>query len=147
MKRTHALVAAALLSLAGCVSSGVEVVPSTRPVRAGEYQSLGPASGTSVGGYFYVLSFIPIHFGELDLAGHARNEALKSVPGADALVNAVMDRTLYFIPIPLLHVLMTITDVEGEAVKVQGPAEPPAVPTSQTPPRTPPPPPPPPGGR
>jgi hypothetical protein len=137
----RALLLAATLTLAGCISSGVEVVPSTKPVRPGEYQVLGPAEGTSVAGYFYVLSFIPIHFGELDVAGHAKGEALRSVPGSDALVDAVMDRALYFIPIPLFHILMTITTVEGTAVKTPaGPDLPPAAASTAPPPKTPPPP-------
>lgn len=124
-RRAPWALALALAATAGCTVSGAEVIASTRPMKAGEGEVLGKATGTSWAGYVYVLNFIPIHFGDHDCAGRARDAALEGQPGADALRDAVMDQTVVLLPIPLLHVILTITDVEGDAVKT-APARPPA---------------------
>lgn len=105
--------------LAGCTSAGVAVTDSTRPVRAGEYEPLGKTAGSSWAGYMYILNFIPIHFGEHDCAGAARDDALEKAPGSDALVDVVADRMIVVLPIPIVHVILTITDVEGQAIKTK----------------------------
>ncbi|MCO5170353.1 MAG: hypothetical protein M9894_28790 [Planctomycetes bacterium] len=110
---------------AGCRTAGVAVLGSTRPMRPGGYEVKGDAKGTSWSGYFYVLHLIPIHFGPVDPAGRARDAALEDFPGADAMVDVVMDRMMVFLPIPIVHVVLTITDVEGQAVRAL-PEPPPA---------------------
>lgn len=118
-------VAAAGALMGGCRTSGVSVIGSTRPLRPGGFEVLGDAKGTSWSGYFYVLHLIPIHFGPLDPAGRARDVALEDHAGADALVDVVMDRTMVFLPIPVVHVVLTVTDVEARAVRTL-PEPPPA---------------------
>jgi hypothetical protein len=106
--------------LAGCSSSGtlgIIAKPMADPgglIKAGRsYQELGYVEGQKC--RHFILAVIP--FGEGDLA-HAVDEALAQ-KGADAIINANVETSLYgFIPIYNVY-SFTCTTVKGIAIKFQ----------------------------
>jgi hypothetical protein len=104
------------LATTGC-SQSFCIAEGTLPERPGDYQVVGPATGTSYAGYFYILDLFPVHFGPTDPAGAARDDALVQNLPANALVGAALDSRVMLIPIPLCHLVLNVTSIEGTAVK------------------------------
>lgn len=111
-----------LLSLALVVTSGCLVLPkdisaSTRPLEPGSYTELGDVTG-SAWNFFAVALFVPFGAGPSDPAAVARDNALRKMGGADALVDVAMDQWIIMIPTPFVSFTLYRTAVHGNAVRV-----------------------------
>lgn len=95
------------VGLPACRARPVALAPSTIPVAEGSYVTMGPAEGAAWGVTIFIFSF------GNDLAGTARDRAIASVEGADALVEVSVSYTPYY----LLLVTITETLVRGEAIQ------------------------------
>lgn len=113
MKRTLALVVGMVivpLILAGCMTMGSGIAPSTAPITADDsYTEIGPAAGSAWG--IHIMGLLPISESGTDIAV---NRALTS-SGGDALINVTMDNSVYM----LMVVNLYRTRVEGTAIKLQ----------------------------
>ncbi len=109
MRNLAKLLALCALSLTSCMSVGVDLAPSTTPLRDGEYTELADMSeGTSWGAMIW---FIPASEGAVTKS--ARDRAIEN-GGADALVNVSCSTTIYFLP----FVTLFKTIVRGTPVAI-----------------------------
>jgi hypothetical protein len=106
------LTLAIALSVSGCVSIGASLAPSTVPVEPGEYTVVGHVEGAAWNAMLFI---IPV--GETEPCKTARDRALKSAGGADALIKISVSVKTYFI----IFGLLSKTIVVADAVKLHNP--------------------------
>ncbi len=107
-----ALAAFCAITLAGCLSSPLTLVPSTDPVEQGKYTVLGSeVSGTDTQVALLFLTTFGAHGSGMR---RAIDDALSQAPGADALVRVAVEQE-YFWLIALNFYKMRVT---GTPVKL-----------------------------
>ncbi|MBI4575466.1 MAG: hypothetical protein HY722_04290 [Planctomycetes bacterium] len=102
-------VALVALVLVGCSISPVAIAPSNVPLGKDDYTALGPATGRAL-----MVSIMGFPISEPNPVGRARDRAIASVAGAEALVNIATDFTSF----PLGPVSLMWTSVHATAVTV-----------------------------
>ncbi len=112
MKRTTvAGIALMLAFIAGGCTSGPVLIAPQPPV---QYDVLGPAAGTAVGGLYVdgtIWNFVPILLNSR--VDRAYRDAVASVPGATGLINVTLQESWYWIVIGTLRV----SKIRGDAIK------------------------------
>lgn len=102
----HVACAMLLATLCACRGRPAAMTPSTIPVEEGKYTVLGEAEGNAWG---FAILFFPIGTRQAPLA---RDRAIESVPGANALIDVTCDWKMY----SLIVMTMTRTQVRGKAI-------------------------------
>jgi hypothetical protein len=92
----------------------MSIKPSTTPL-PDDYTVMGDTKASSWS-FFAILLFVPVGWGPTDPAGEARDLAIANA-GGDALIDVTGDVRTWFLPIPIVSMVLFETQVEGKAVK------------------------------
>lgn len=104
---TAALMSAAVMALAGCITSPASLSPSTVPITTDDaVTQMGPAGDSACG-----MSFLFFQVGQSHQVDRALQKALKA-SGADALIEVKVEASSYF-------GIVYCTEVYGTAVKLK----------------------------